>query len=170
MVRGFTLLELMISVFVMAVLMIAIVPNFSGLSRETKVERVAQEIYGLMMQTKAHAIMRNEPLWVHFSNLPHGSELGEWDITVTNDASSSTAAVFTLHGQPYKSVYIQLNHNSQQIKFDHLTGVVLSAGTLTISPYSQQESGIKIVTSSASGRIVICQFGSREYGVGRCSS
>ncbi|MGF1778207.1 GspH/FimT family pseudopilin [Vibrio nomapromontoriensis] len=169
MVRGFTLLELMISVFVMMILMLSVAPSFSGLSKEVKVERAAAEIYGLLMQTKAEAIMRNEPLWSHFNHLPQGAEDGSWSISVTNSSTTSGTTFLALSGLPYQNVHMHLNHNSKQIKFDNLTGVVLSTGTITISPYSQQNSGIKIKTSAASGRIVVCQFGDAEHGVGECS-
>lgn len=171
MVRGFSVLELIITLIVIGVLLIGAAPSFQFGSKKIKAQRAAQEMYALLMQTKAESILRNTPLWIHFEGLPQQAVSGGWRVKVANKASlrdPEVSILWQLAGEPFQGVELALNHPGDQIKFDHLSGMVLSSGTITLSPYSQQTGQIEIRTHSASGRIVVCQSGEMELGLGAC--
>lgn len=57
--RGFTLLELMITIFIGSIILAKGIPSFVEYLNNSKVRRVANEMYAGMMQAKAEAIRNN---------------------------------------------------------------------------------------------------------------
>lgn len=170
MVRGFTFLELIITVVISGIVLMAMAPTFTDVSKSNKVERAALELYGVIVQTQAEAILRNEPLWLHFEGLPDGASDGNWTAVVANKDSlsdSNVKRVFTMSGAPFDGTTIELNFNGEQLKIDHITGAARAAGSITIKPYPRSEKLAKIVSDAASGRVRVCQSGG-EYGLGGC--
>lgn len=170
MVRGFTFLELIITVLISGIVLMAMAPTFTDVSKSNKVERAALELYGVIVQTQAEAILRNEPLWIHFEGLPEGASDGNWTAVVANKGNLSDSDVkrlFTMSGAPFDGTTIELNFNSEQLKIDHITGGARVGGNITIKPYPRSEKFAKIVSHAASGRVQVCQSGG-EYGLGGC--
>ncbi|MGR5095155.1 pilus assembly FimT family protein [Vibrio maritimus] len=170
MVRGFTLLELIIAIVVSGIILMAMVPAFTNTAKSKKVERAVLELYGIIVHTQAESILRNEPLWLHFEGLPEGASNGDWSAVVANSESltgTDTNRLFTLSGAPFDGITLQVNFNGEQLKIDHITGAARAAGNITIKPYPQSEGFAKIVTDANSGRVRACQH-SAEFGLGVC--
>ena len=91
MTRGFTLLELLITVVVLSVLLAAAVPSFSSLLASSKLQRLAPEVHGFLVTARSEAIARNQELHLLFlvSNVLGAIEdsEGEWDLVVSTTAS-----------------------------------------------------------------------------------
>lgn len=58
-IRGFTLIELMIVVAIIAIIAAMAVPAFNGLVAKNKVKAAAEDIYGLVLQGKSEAPIRD---------------------------------------------------------------------------------------------------------------
>lgn len=69
--RGFSLIELLITVAVMVILMLAAAPSMGNLNEKAKVQRLAEELSGFLVQARSEAVMLNKPLYLIF--LPTGS-------------------------------------------------------------------------------------------------
>ncbi|WP_462053007.1 pilus assembly FimT family protein, partial [Vibrio cholerae] len=67
--RGFTLLELLITVAVLTALLLFAAPNFSKVNQQAKVVNLANELQGFLIQAKSEAVLRNQSLWVHIQGL-----------------------------------------------------------------------------------------------------
>lgn len=170
MVRGFTFLELIIIIVISGIILMAMVPAFTNTAKSNKVERAVLELYGIIVQTQAESILRNQPLWLHFEGLPEGASNGDWSAVVANSESLNSAdtdKLFTLSGAPFDGVTLEVNYNGKQVKVDHITGAARAAGNITIKPYPQSEGFAKIVTDANSGRVRACQHGA-EFGLGAC--
>ena len=88
--RGFTLLELLITVVVLTVLLLFASPNFSKVSQQTKAVNLANEIHGFLIQAKSEAVLRNQDLWVHIDGLPASD--GKWTLSLSTASSSSAVS------------------------------------------------------------------------------
>ncbi|WP_261359916.1 GspH/FimT family pseudopilin [Vibrio sp. CyArs1] len=169
--RGFSLLELVIAIAVLGALLSAVAPTFQDASKKLKVTRAANELYALLMQTKAESIAQNTPLWVHFSGFSEHLETEYWSVEVTNrvDINDPDARLLRqIKGEVFKGIGLSLNHSNHRIKFDNLTGMALSNGTIKLQPYSDEESYINIRTHSVSGRVIVCDVGEIQFGFGAC--
>ncbi|MFA0231863.1 Tfp pilus assembly protein FimT/FimU, partial [Vibrio sp. 10N.261.45.A7] len=67
MTRGFTLLELLVTVSVLSILIATAAPSFSSVTETVKMQRLAGELNGFLIQAKSESVKRNQDLWVHFS-------------------------------------------------------------------------------------------------------
>ena len=57
--RGFSLIELMVTVAIAAVLLALAIPSFSSWIQNTRIRNVAQDIYAGVQRTKTEAVQRN---------------------------------------------------------------------------------------------------------------
>ncbi len=140
-------------------------------SKKLKATAAANELYALLIQTKAESIAQNMPLWVHFLKPSEQSEADLWSIQVTNqaDINDSNATILRhMKGEVLKGIELSLNHSNARIKFDNLSGMALTNGTIKIQPLSDIASYINIRTHSVSGRVIVCDVGDINFGFGAC--
>ena len=93
MTRGFTLLELLITVSVLSILIATAAPSFSSVTQTVKMQRLASELNGFLIQAKSESVKRNQDLWVHFSMEKNEVQsTGDWTIWLkpTEDLSGET--------------------------------------------------------------------------------
>ncbi len=62
--QGFTLIEAMIVVAVIAVLLAVVVPSFNDFFDKNRLKRASEEMYGLIMKAKAETVTRDRGLSV----------------------------------------------------------------------------------------------------------
>lgn len=86
--RGFTLLELMITIAVLGILAAIALPSFSYLSRVTRVKSAATSFYLAMLQARSAAVKRNSPVTI--APVTSGSWQGGWTITDPRFATTDT--------------------------------------------------------------------------------
>lgn len=168
--RGFTLLELLITVVVLTVLLLFASPNFSKVSHQTKAVNLANEIHGFLIQAKSEAVLRNQDLWVHIDGLPASD--GKWTLSLSTASSSSavssanTLAVFD--GRRYRNVWVSNTGTLNTLEFDHVMGNPLEAGNITIKLSKTDQKPIKVVVHNRAGRIKLCTVSEAMYGFEKC--
>lgn len=77
---GFTLIELMIAIAVVAILVSIAVPGMRGMSTKNSAQRAADEMYGVIMEAKMRAVRNNITVNINFdfaNNLYSSPETGE---------------------------------------------------------------------------------------------
>ncbi|EOX4435040.1 Tfp pilus assembly protein FimT/FimU [Vibrio alginolyticus] len=67
--KGFTLMELLITVSVLAVLLTFAAPGFSNLMKSSRMNSVQDELSGFLFMGKSEAVLRNMPVYIHFHEL-----------------------------------------------------------------------------------------------------
>ena len=83
--RGFTLLELIASVFILCLLLAIAVPNFNGVLQANKMQRLARELHGFVIQAKSESVLRRQRLWAHIIMSGASNSQGDWKIELTDN-------------------------------------------------------------------------------------
>lgn len=69
--KGFTLIELMVTLAVLVILLTIGIPSFNAIIRESRLKAQANELLGTMVAARSEAAKRNEPVYVKAAG-------GEW--------------------------------------------------------------------------------------------
>ncbi|HDY7673662.1 TPA: GspH/FimT family pseudopilin [Vibrio vulnificus] len=170
MTRGFTLLELLITVAVLAVVLASAAPSFTRVTNTTKMQRLGNELHGFVIQAKSEAVLRRQNLWAHISIAANGDSLGTWKIELTDNATPGIGTVLlNLSGAPYKGVLVKSQFPSDQISFDGVYGRP-SQGNIRFYPTGESTKAIKLIAHNRSARFRLCSDNQSDeyYGYPRC--
>ncbi|WP_394127078.1 Tfp pilus assembly protein FimT/FimU [Vibrio hepatarius] len=166
--RGFTLLELVITLTVLGVLLATAAPNFSVMVRDAQIRRFAGELHNYLIQAKSEAVWRNQSLWAHISVATNPSPAGEWKLTVTDSDTNNTGTeLLVLNGEAYRHIVLFSGYTSDQIKFDGTRGKVKD-GHLKFYIEGQTSKVLRLKSAYAASRIVICGEGGAWFGYPSC--
>ncbi|NAW68412.1 prepilin-type N-terminal cleavage/methylation domain-containing protein [Vibrio sp. V27_P1S3P104] len=170
MVRGFTLLELLITVSVLAVMLTFSAPNFTNINQQTKMVTLADELHGFFIQAKSEAVFRGQDLWVHIEGMP--STTGEWRLILSSSSvlppANSPKIIAVLSGERYRNLFIDNTDSINSVKFDYVMGNPVQAGSLTLKKHFQDSDGIKVIIHNRAGRIKVCSLSGENYGFTKC--
>ncbi|AKB05946.1 prepilin-type N-terminal cleavage/methylation domain-containing protein [Vibrio cholerae] len=163
--RGFTLLELLITVAVLTALLLFAAPNFSKVSQQTKMVNLANELQGFLIQAKSEAVLRNQSLWVHIQGLSSANATGNWQLKLTASSAANTDPISLFQGDRYRNIYVEANR--VKIKFDHVMGNPQISGSISIKETATDDS-LNVSFSNRAGRIRICSENGVKYGYEQC--
>lgn len=121
--RGFTLVEMMVTVAVLVVLLTVGMPAFSEYMASSKVRNVAENFYSGIQKARAEAIRSNEPVQFHLTdNIPTNANLGTL-VLATNGKNWA----IRVPGRPVGSQLIE----SKLVAEGGAADVVVNAGGVT---------------------------------------
>ncbi|MGR5064246.1 pilus assembly FimT family protein [Photobacterium sp. DNB22_13_2] len=176
-VVGFTLMELVISIAVLAILAAAAAPSFQTLLERNRVVRLAEELQGLLIQAKAEAVMRSEELNLELvrddgNDVTNYHSDGEWVLALLPAAISGTSitdsidnAYSVIQGDGFKQVNLKASA-SAIVTFSPVRGT--SNIHITYQIYaSDPAKSIEAKMNRMTGRIYICSD-SGSYGYAIC--
>ncbi|TOO47364.1 pilus assembly protein FimT [Vibrio parahaemolyticus] len=169
--RGFTLLELMITVAVLSALLATAAPSFKNVFETNKMQRLANELHGFVIEGKSEAVLRRERLWAHIIMSGSSSSDGNWRIDLTDNAAEGAGTVlFSLSGKPYDGIVVTPSYASDQISFDDVHGRP-SSGNLKFHPVDESSKALKLISHTLSARVRVCSdnSGTEYYGYSTCS-
>ncbi len=168
MLRGFTLLELLITILVMSVLLLWATPKFLVFQQKSRLIELTSELQGFLIQAKSEAVFRNQDLWAHIRLDTNPSSTGDWSIRLTDtDVDGSGRSIQILSGKRYQGVSLFSDYISNQIKFDGIRGKITN-GNLSLSLSSLPEQRLSLRSSYGASRIVVCGIGGAYYGYPKC--
>ncbi|MGY5784569.1 GspH/FimT family pseudopilin [Vibrio chemaguriensis] len=165
--RGFTLLELLITVAVLSIILAFAAPSFQNVFETNKMQRLAEELHGFMIQAKSEAVFRNQDLWAHIDVASDPVDTGEWSIALTDSSVSGGAVILVLSGKPFRDITFDPDYSSQQIKFDGIRGKVKN-GSIDFNPIGMTNKKLRIKGSYGAARIVVCGEQGVIYGYPAC--
>lgn len=168
MLRGFTLLEMVISVSIMTVLLAFVAPNLYRYQQKQKIMNLASELQGFLIQAKSEAVFRNQDLWAHIglSSDPARPEL--WEIRLTDsDQNHQGQTIQLLSGEKYRDIVVSSGYSSNQIKFDGVRGKITN-GHLGLSFISSTGNELLLKSSFGASRIIVCCEAEALYGYPKC--
>ncbi|HFG2105147.1 TPA: GspH/FimT family pseudopilin [Vibrio cholerae] len=167
--RGFTLLELLITVAVLTAILLFAAPNFSKVNQQAKVVNLANELQGFLIQAKSEAVLRNQSLWVHIQGLSPANATGNWQLKLTASSAANTDPISLFLGDRYRNIYVEAKvaYDKDEIKFDHVMGNPQISGSIRIKETATDDS-LNVSFSNRAGRIRICSENGVKYGYEQC--
>ncbi|HCO59471.1 MAG TPA: hypothetical protein DIT58_04700 [Porticoccaceae bacterium] len=172
---GFTLIEMMITVAVVAVVLGVAVPSFQDFFDKNRVKRAAEEVYGLMAKARSEAVTRDSDMIVTINS-------GAWCVGYTDGAVACDCTVTDPDTANACSVPVAGTNVLQVVDGSGFNGVTMSqetfGGALTYNRVRgtagngtvQFTSGAWSldVRGSVKGRVRICAAASKTMGYEGC--
>ena len=168
--RGLTLLELLITMAVLSILLAVAAPSFQSIFENNKMQRLANELHGFVLQGKSEAVLRRERLWAHIIMSGGSSNDGNWRIELTNNEMEGSGTVLLLlSGARYKGIAVTPSYLSDQISFDDVYGRP-SSGNIRFHPVGQSSKALKLISYHLSARVRVCSDNNKAefFGYSTC--
>lgn len=171
--KGFTLLELIITVAVLSVLLTMAAPSFSHVVERLAINQAKNEISQIYNMARSEATLRNIPMYVHFKNVSTAfSNNTDWCIAVTESATFSNCSnkvVYILKGDSLRDIYIKRHAAYSYVEFDRVRGWPdLGAGAINLVSFYKNENKPLNLEAHFVGRNRVCSDGGEWYGIGQC--
>ncbi|PSV25489.1 GspH/FimT family pseudopilin [Photobacterium kishitanii] len=126
--NGFTLLDLIISIIILAIVLAAAAPSFHGLIARNKVERTVTELKGLFIAAKSEAVMRNKEVYLHTVGLTDtATYTDDWCVIATTEPTANTCAtnnntLYIVDGHSFTGLNIKRHEDYAGIRLDPIRG------------------------------------------------
>lgn len=164
---GFTLLELIMTLAIVAILVSAAAPSFSNLIESNKVKRLATEIEWLLVQAKSEAVMRGEALKITPKSMAATSSAAankpSWSIEVTEPGGM---VINKLSNEEFKDVKIYTTFSPSGFDIDKLAGHIKADGKFVFF-IDNKNKNVIVKHNQMTGRLVSCSDGG-AYGYKKC--
>jgi len=169
--RGFTLVELMIAVAVLAILAVAVAPSFNGFFDRYRVTRAADTFSSFLINTKSEAIKRNKPVRTVITSSGGGAT---WCAGMTENATCDCstagacqidAADRVISSASFKGVKLKSPATGFAFDFKPQRGVLLDNETVELE--SADGLALKVIVSRV-GRIKLCSPNGKVGGYPAC--
>lgn len=156
--KGFTLIELMVAIAILAILVTMAAPSFSSFIDKYRVKRAADTVSAFLINTKSEAIKRNTTVRAVF-------QPGAWcvgmttadtcDCTATNSADSCEidGAERVVRGSDFKDILLAVSADESKFSFTPLRGAVNAGNAQVTSANGLQ---VRVVVKNTTGRIRLC--------------
>ncbi len=169
MLRGFTLLEMLITISVMSLLLAFAAPNLYLYQQKHKIMNLASELQGFLIQAKSEAVFRNQDLWAHIDLDSNPSLTGNWSIRVTDSETPGAGeTIQVMSGAKYRNILVESGYVSNQIKFNGIRGKITN-GTIRFALSDAPEKALNLRSSFGASRIIVCGEGGEFYGYSQCN-
>ncbi len=175
--RGFTLIELIITISVLGALLLFAAPNFSQIMKSSRINTVKDELAGLLIMAKSEAVFRNMPVYIHLRELSNIDPTERCLVLSLSDTiiDCTTNAMLVLKGRVFDEVVLEQSYPQNVIKLDAVRGLPeLIHSTLDSDSYSEimkisVEPDKKVALKMhLVGRTYFCSTVGEQYGLKEC--
>ncbi|CAN7538027.1 GspH/FimT family pseudopilin [Variovorax paradoxus] len=147
---GFTAIELMVTVAVVAILATLAAPSFQQLIATQRIKSVASALTESLWVARSEALKRNDNVAFNFVNSGSNSAVGNWKITQSSDGTGT--ALLQQEGSP--SVVSTTSTGGNLLFVFNSSGRLTSGGSSSIQLSVPSANVDRWVCISASGRAV----------------
>lgn len=167
--QGLTLIELMVTVAVLAILLTVGLPNVSSYWQQTRLVSAAEAVYSNLHLLRSVALARNQEIYAKFGNTGGtGWCMALAELDSCDCADSSTSCALTnmparnLRGSDFSNITLSTNLGGNDTSVQMPRGTMSSAGSVTLTSQATGES--VDVRISILGRVRICSDDLSQYG------
>ncbi|MGR6860846.1 pilus assembly FimT family protein [Aliivibrio salmonicida] len=164
--RGFTLLELVITIIIIAILLMTAVPNFSRLLEQQNIKRFAGELEGFLIQAKSESVLQNKSLKIMYIK-----ESDHWILSLNPEGNSpktiseaKSSSITYLHSTNYPHIF--LFSKVPSLTFNPVRATPHMPASFFF--YKDQNKKLKLSIHHMTGRIRLCAQGGNHYGYKIC--
>lgn len=147
---GFTAIELMITVAIVAILSALAAPSFQQLIAAQRIKSVASALSESLWIARSEALKRNDKVAFNFTNAGSDTVVGDWKITQSSDGTGT--ALLQQMGSP--SVVSTTSTGGDVLFVFNSSGRLISGGPSSIKLSVLSANVNRWVCISASGRAV----------------
>ena len=164
--RGFTLLELLTTIMVLATLLMSAVPSFSYLLEQQKIKRLSGDLEGFLIQAKSESVLKNKALKIFYIK-----ESSDWILSLNPEGSivktifeAKSSSITYLHSKSYPQLVLSSKMSSLVLNPVRATPHMPASFLL----YKDKSKKLKLLIHHITGRIRICAEGEVLYGYKKC--
>ena len=164
--RGFTLLELIITIIILAILLMMAGPNFSRLLEHQNIKRFAGDLEGFLIQAKSESVLKNKSLKVIYVK-----EANYWILSLNPEGISPTtifdvksSSITYLHSINYPQLF--LFSKVPSLTFNPVRATPHMPASFFF--YKDKNKKIRLSIHHMTGRIRLCAQGGNHYGYEIC--
>ena len=164
--RGFTLLELLTTIMVLATLLMSAVPSFSYLLEQQKIKRLSGDLEGFLIQAKSESVLKNKALKIFYIK-----ESSDWILSLNPEGSivttifeAQSSSITYLHSKSYPQLVLSSKMSSLVLNPVRATPHMPASFLL----YKDKSKKLKLLIHHITGRIRICAEGEVLYGYKKC--
>ncbi|XAW90724.1 GspH/FimT family pseudopilin [Vibrio sp. CDRSL-10 TSBA] len=166
MVRGFSLLELLITVVILSILLAVAIPDFSQVTGRETMRSLAAQLQGFIHNAKSQAVLRNRDLWGHI--VWDADNDSHWRLILSDSSEpGSGERLMTLDGGEFSAVSLSATFARDRIQFDGVRGKV-SNGSFYFQPDGKGSAALRLTTSFGASRVMVCSPEEESYGYPKC--
>ncbi|MBY4678235.1 GspH/FimT family pseudopilin [Marinobacterium arenosum] len=158
--RGLTLLELLISIAVLAILLAVVVPDMSSFWERNRLISAAEAVYSHTQLARSAALARNQDIFIKFGNTGSAdwcmalSEDNNCDCTDGSNCTLTNMPAAQLAGSDFSNISLSTDFTGNDSAIEVPRGTALEGGTVTLS---SPVSGFSVqVQLNLLGRVKIC--------------
>lgn len=165
--KGFTLVEMMVAIAILAILATMAAPSFNSFFDRYRVKRAADTVSAFLINTKSEAIKRNATVRAVFQSAGSGAT---WCVGMTTDASCdctvANSCQFKLadgtpdgadrlvRGSDFKDVTLTSPADGAMFSFKPLRGTVETSNNAQVQSANGLQ--VRVVVKNTTGRIRLC--------------
>ena len=142
---GFTLIELMVTIAVLAIIVSIAAPNISDQLANQRVKSTISTLNNALKEAKVESLLRRQTMTLSYNN--NGAALGS--ITITDPSSNVVASYQYDTGSTINSAQSQVNFQSN--KTADVRTYTVCDGNLAATPRQTQVSAIATISSQLGG-------------------
>lgn len=147
--RGFTIIELMVTIAVLAILITVAIPGFESMIEKRRLIGATESIYSDLQFARSEAVKRSRDVVV--TVVASGSTgCTGWNLRVT-ETSAPTVNLANTCGDGFPNIALSANFSTKT--FDGIRGTVGAGGTITITSPKGLETHVVL---SRFGRVRSC--------------
>lgn len=165
MARGFSVIEVVITLATMGVLLCVFVPSYTHLTEKNQIHGLADDLQFFFSQARSEAVFRNQDLWGYYQQT--GNDNSDWRLSLHAIASPTSVPLLALSGRTFNHLHVESHFADNRFLVEGINGRI-NSGSISFGLKSDGIDKLKVITYALTGRIKTCGLEEERYGYPQC--